>query len=145
MTTEDTPTITESQGANLGGSLSQTPEVCQATNPSVTTCQECGAALPEKKRLYCCNACRQAGYRKSPAHAACLASQKARRLQRRNDWTARRTRDMGLSFDGRMSGSVDKSVPPLGSILMPPATPSSNGYSKEYLKRLSEIAAQEAL
>src|SRR5258706_5818163 len=88
--------------------------VCLHERPSVTdVCKRCGNEfVVTRAASYCSNACRQAAYRESPAHAELLANKarqaefrKAERQIRWNIAFASRNRNRALSFDGRYSGS----------------------------------------
>jgi hypothetical protein len=74
-------------------------------------CQHCCARPAGRK--YCSGVCRQAAYRRGPAHQANLNGQKERRRERRNRWYARKVRYMALTFDGRYGGYRDATVPRL--------------------------------
>jgi hypothetical protein len=85
---------------------------------SVTTCGECGKQFTPANKLqrFCSSPCRQAAYRKSPAHFANLDGLRNQRRNRHNSWVRRRRAYKSLFFDGRDSGSFVASVPPLGMI-----------------------------
>ena len=85
---------------------------CPQDKLSVTLCQHCG--LNPARRRFCSSACRQAAYRKSPAHDANLDRQKKLRRERRSRWTNERRRSMSMTFDSRSSGSLNTNIPRLG-------------------------------
>ncbi len=84
-------------------------------------CKECGKEfLPTSSVNTCCSdACRQAAYRKSPAHRAYLDKQKNRRALRRAEWFRRRNRDKHLTPLSRRSGPDVSGVPPVGQLRLP--------------------------
>jgi hypothetical protein len=102
--------------------------VSQPSKDSVTavwfvgTCPECQTDFDtilfktgRQQRLFCSDACRQAAYRKSPAHRACLDGFKNQRLNRRNTQVSRKNRDKAFSLD-RYSGPVVDGVPSVGML-----------------------------
>jgi hypothetical protein len=91
--------------------------VCSDTKDSVTNCEYC--KTKRAKRKFCSNACRQAAYRNSDAYKRNLLKQGVRRLKRRNDWYAEKTRDKHLTFDGIFSGHEIESAGRLGDRTMP--------------------------
>jgi hypothetical protein len=114
-----------------------TPAVSQDMIPSVTsstllnapafvddqgvlyvTCLSCPARFPYKgkNRRYCSSPCRQAAYRRSSAHRACLDGAKNQRANRRLSWHRRKNAFKSLTFDGLHSGPDAVGVPPLGEI-----------------------------
>jgi len=97
---------------------STTPRVSDNGILGVTTCGECGKQFTPANKIqrFCSSPCRQSAYRKSPAHDANRIGLRNQRLNRRNSWVRRRRAYKSLSFDGRDSGSLVASVPPLGMI-----------------------------
>ena len=89
------------------------------------TCERCGVPTLNK---YCSSACRQAGYRGSAAHDACLTRQCARRLKRRQSWRNEKRRNMAMVFDGRTMGTPTKSVSSLGSRKLPLLSSEDNDF-----------------
>ena len=79
--------------------------MCLDEKNGVTLCAECGTNPAHRK--FCSSACRQAAYRKSPAHAAILARERHRRAVRRAAWQARKRLfdNSHVTFDGRVSAS----------------------------------------
>lgn len=92
--------------------------VCQVAKDSVThLCAECGLA-PARNR-FCSGKCRQAAYRKSPAHAAHLEKLKAARKRRRKAWQTEisRARSFGIGANNlRYGGPRPDGVPQLGQL-----------------------------
>lgn len=103
---------------NSNSSQNETLVDCLPTKHSVTLCAECGTPFvpASKVNRFCSSACRQAGYRKSPAHQACLAGHKHQRHNRRMTWMRRKNAFKSLSFDGRYAGSGAVGVPRLGEL-----------------------------
>ncbi len=98
-------------------------EVSPAPKDSVTAvCPECQTFFQtvafrttgRQQRLFCSGVCRQAAYRKSPAHRKCLDGLKNQRLNRRNTQTRRKNAFKYLSFDGLHSGPDATGVPCIG-------------------------------
>jgi hypothetical protein len=106
----------------LLSSAPPTPENCQVLDSSVTPakqmCLECSTSFTPASKVnrFCSSPCRQAAYRKSPAHRACLDGLKNQRLNRRNDQVRRRNKFKYLSFDGLHSGLLDTTVPSIGQL-----------------------------
>ena len=102
------------------------------------TCERCGAPTLNK---YCSSACRQAGYRASAAHDACLTRQVARRLKRRQSWRNEKRRSMSMTFDARTSGTPTKSTASLGSRKLPLLSSEDNDFlTAAQIKRLKRGA-----
>jgi hypothetical protein len=93
-------------------------EVCPDEKDSVTLCAECGVKPAIRK--FCSNACRQAAYRKSPAHAACLRRDKDWRKARRRAWRRERLRFCAINPLVQFSGPSNDVVPRLGDFWISP-------------------------
>jgi hypothetical protein len=85
--------------------------VCLLSESDVTFCENCG--INPVRRRFCSDACRQAAYRKRPAHLACLARKCAARLVRKAVRTEALLRDRYIGFDGREQGNARTDVPKL--------------------------------
>jgi hypothetical protein len=81
-------------------------------------CANCQGLFTPKstENLYCSGKCRQAAYRRSPAHKAVLAGLRAQRANRRLSWHRRRNAAKSICFDGLYSGPTATGVPSLGEI-----------------------------
>lgn len=86
-------------------------------------CDECLLNPAKPKGRFCGNACRQAAYRKSPAHRANLDKQIVRRAVRRKDWEDLCNRHKHLTFDGLRGGPSRDWVGKLGDRLLPGQRP----------------------
>jgi hypothetical protein len=97
---------------------SAAPELSHPAETSLRLCLECSTPFTPASKVnrFCSSPCRQAAYRKSPAHRACLDGLKTQRLNRRNDQVRRRNKFKSLSFDGVHSGPLDKTVPSVGQL-----------------------------
>jgi hypothetical protein len=63
---------------------------------------------------FCSGACRQAAYRKSDAHRNVLDGKKRQRLNRRLYRHQEKFRSCSIGFDGKLGGSVNENVFPVG-------------------------------
>jgi hypothetical protein len=95
-------------------------------------CAECGVTRVSRKGV-CRGACRQAAYRKSPAHLNNLARHSAARLNRRVIWRKRKLRDKAASNFRHISGPNAVGVPRLGNLDI-----------KQHLKSLTPAEIQQA-
>jgi hypothetical protein len=98
----------------------QTLDVSSQPELGVTTkeCAECGSPFESKgeHHLYCCGACRQRAYRRSPAHRAVLDGKKQQRRNRRLYQHQEKYRACSIGFDSRFGGPINESVPSVGDL-----------------------------
>jgi hypothetical protein len=94
------------------------PEVCPDGKDSVTFCTQCG--IRPAKRKFCGDACRQAAYRKSAAHTACLARDRNWRRARKLAHGMLRNRDRYIGSLPVISGPGNDAVPRLGQFWISP-------------------------
>jgi hypothetical protein len=128
-----TPTLPADEFQSSELRLSPVPH--QATESAeLPLCAECGVTpVSRKGAKFCCSACRQATYRKSPAHLNNLARHSAARLNRRVMWRKRKLRDKAASNFRHISGPNAVGVPRLGDLDM-----------KQHLKSLTPAEIQQA-
>ena len=92
------------------------PDLFQAKG-ELPLCAECGVTpIRRKGAKFCSNACRQAAYRKSPAHARALKRLADARTLRRKTWEQRRQRDKALGVFRGYGGPEVSGVPTLGML-----------------------------
>jgi len=98
------------------------PVISSVTATSKVNCPECQTSFEtvlfstgRHQRSFCSDACRQAAYRKSPAHRKCLDGFKNQRQNRRNTQTRRKNRDKAFYLDC-YSGPVVDGVPSVGML-----------------------------
>ena len=86
----------------------------QAKDSVTHLCEECGT-VPARLR-FCSNKCRQAAYRKSPAHKAQLKKLVDARKRRRENHYAHTNRARALGSFRGYSGPTTPGVPRLGDL-----------------------------
>jgi hypothetical protein len=98
--------------------LPLSPVPPQATESvELPLCAECGVTpVSRKGAKFCRGACRQAAYRKSPAHARSLKRLADARTLRRRTWEQRKARDKALGTFRGYGGPEATGVPRLGML-----------------------------
>ena len=102
----------------MNAEKSTTLEVSPIAEMALRPCDECKTSFIPTSTVnrFCSSPCRQAAYRKSPAHRACLDGLKIQRFNRRMDCYRRKNKFRSLGFDGIYGGPVDVSVPSVGQL-----------------------------